>query len=428
MKPVKPTTPLFAVTAIALAVLAAPALSWAWSLAPPPVVHPLVVLFFFALGLFTIVTGFPHRYYGHVSFDRSAQYAALLIFGPVFAAAVNSICSLVYPFSRLRQGKPLREVLESALANAGMMCLVILASGGVYLLLGGRVPLNGLQLGDLKPLLAMALTAQLLNELIIAWFVWARGGDVRGLFSPFEYAVEFSSVLIAIVLALAWNGLDRASFVLIMLLTAVGMRMLHHFALLRISLERTVANRTAELQEKSAALENLANEDALTGLPNRRQADARLSAEVQRALRYRRPLSIALGDIDHFKAVNDRHAHAVGDAVLAQLGELLPAQLREADLVSRFGGEEFLLLLPETGITEAAQLCERLRRGVAGHDWEAIAPGLSLTISFGVAAMVPGDDRSSLLARADHALYAAKHAGRDRVVTSAKGPALQEAH
>jgi len=125
--------------------------------------------------------------------------------------------------------------------------------------------------------------------------------------------------------------------------------------------------------------------DSLTGLANRREFDQRLAVEYERSVRHEHPLSVAMFDLDHFKAVNDRHGHALGDEVLRQVGRILRQQSRSADLVARYGGEEFVMALPDTGLLEARALCERIRREIASFDWPALAPGLAGTISIGVA-------------------------------------------
>ena len=135
-----------------------------------------------------------------------------------------------------------------------------------------------------------------------------------------------------------------------------------------------------------AQLERQTYEDALTGLANRRYLDLRLDEEFQRARRHHRPLALAIADLDHFKRVNDTWSHAVGDDVLRALARILREQIRHTDLVARFGGEEFVLVLTETDRDAALAACEKLRAAVEHFDWNAIHPGLAVTISIGVAA------------------------------------------
>ncbi|HEY8242482.1 MAG TPA: tetratricopeptide repeat-containing diguanylate cyclase [Casimicrobiaceae bacterium] len=161
-------------------------------------------------------------------------------------------------------------------------------------------------------------------------------------------------------------------------------------------------------------LERQTREDSLTGLANRRRLDQRLHDEFNRAVRYGRPLAVAIADLDHFKDVNDRWTHAVGDAVLKRVASVLSAEVRHTDLVARYGGEEFVLVLVETGAEAAAAVCEKVRTAIAMHDFTGIAPGLAITVSIGWSAdtSLPGPE--SMLGAADTALYRAKAAGRNR--------------
>ncbi|MFO1414167.1 MAG: diguanylate cyclase [Burkholderiales bacterium] len=163
-------------------------------------------------------------------------------------------------------------------------------------------------------------------------------------------------------------------------------------------------------------LERQTYEDALTGIANRRRLDQRLADEFALAVRHGRPLAVAMVDLDHFKLVNDRFSHAVGDAALRETAKVLASLVRHTDLVARFGGEEFVIVLVETDAAAALQVCDKLRQAIANHGWTAIHPGLALTVSMGVCAdtSVPTYDR--MLALADRNLYSAKAAGRNRVI------------
>jgi two-component system cell cycle response regulator len=158
----------------------------------------------------------------------------------------------------------------------------------------------------------------------------------------------------------------------------------------------------------------LANSDALTGLQNRRRATERLEAELARARRYNTPLSVALCDIDHFKQVNDKHGHNMGDEVLIRVAAVLQETLRQVDLVGRWGGEEFLVLLPDTDLEGAHIVGERLRIGVEGLPAFEGGPQ-RVTSSIGVATFQGEDNSAVFIDRADQALYRAKKAGRNRV-------------
>jgi diguanylate cyclase (GGDEF)-like protein len=170
-----------------------------------------------------------------------------------------------------------------------------------------------------------------------------------------------------------------------------------------------------QLREQAAELERQTREDALTGVYNRRHLDALLAAEWERSLRFGRALTVAMLDVDHFKDVNDRFSHAVGDEVLRTVARILRENTRGVDAVARYGGEEFCLVLVETNVAEGARLCDRLRALVESHDWSAVRSGLAVTISAGVAGSHEAEAPDALLAAADVRLYAAKRQGRNRV-------------
>jgi diguanylate cyclase (GGDEF)-like protein len=185
------------------------------------------------------------------------------------------------------------------------------------------------------------------------------------------------------------------------------------------NLEEKVRQRTEELarinrelDDKNKDLEILSQTDRLTGLCNRHKLDEVLRAELRRVRRYRKPFSVIMLDVDHFKKVNDTFGHHAGDEVLARLAGTLTGHARETDTVGRWGGEEFLIVCPETDLDVAMRLAERLRRGVEETDFPATG---GITASFGVASGSGEDEFESLTRRADEALYRAKQAGRNRV-------------
>ena len=178
---------------------------------------------------------------------------------------------------------------------------------------------------------------------------------------------------------------------------------------------RSVHEDISLIHRQQGELERLAVEDALTGLFNRRYIDGRLREESQRAQRYGRIFSVALADIDHFKRINDTFSHQVGDEVLKHLANVFREEVRGVDVVARFGGEEFILLFPETSDTQAASVCEKIRASIEGHNWAEVADGLGVTASFGVADSSVGADVNGILHDADELLYRAKHSGRNRV-------------
>lgn len=176
-----------------------------------------------------------------------------------------------------------------------------------------------------------------------------------------------------------------------------------------------------KLQAHDLALQNLATQDALTGLGNRRALDACLLEELQRAQRYGHPFSLLMLDIDHFKAVNDSYGHLAGDAVLRRLADIGRGVVRPMDRIFRYGGEEFVVVVPETFIEGAYALAERLREAIATASF-TIAPetNIRLTISVGVAVFPQdADSKGDLIAASDSALYRAKQNGRNCVCTYA---------
>jgi len=169
-----------------------------------------------------------------------------------------------------------------------------------------------------------------------------------------------------------------------------------------------------ELLAREEALEGLAYSDDLTGLANRRFAMRQLAAQLSRARRHDEPLALLLADIDHFKALNDDHGHLAGDAVLRAVALRLRSRLRQEDVIGRFGGEEFLIALPETDARGALRAAEALRGVIAdaGVDVDGRLHRVSISIGW---AMSTGEDVDGLIRRADDALYAAKRAGRNCV-------------
>lgn len=171
----------------------------------------------------------------------------------------------------------------------------------------------------------------------------------------------------------------------------------------------------AELREKEMQLELQAREDALTRVFNRRYLDAQLQQEFDRAVRFKRPLTIVMADVDHFKSVNDRFSHAIGDEVLRIAARLMKTSIRSVDTVARYGGEEFAILLPETGREAALIVCEKIRSAIAEYPWHDVHPDLHVTASFGCSDDITSGSPSQMLHHADQKLFEAKRLGRDRV-------------
>lgn len=182
-----------------------------------------------------------------------------------------------------------------------------------------------------------------------------------------------------------------------------------HQARVAIQREAELLRTQSELMARAEQLQQDAMRDGLTEILNRRG----LEAAARSLFTHSGPLTLALIDADHFKLVNDTHGHAIGDAVLKQLAQLLGQDVRRGDILARVGGEEFVLLLPGTGEDEALSLCERVRACVQAHAWQDLAPGLQVRVSMGLAARQASDSLDSLLAQADRGLYEAKASGRN---------------
>lgn len=206
--------------------------------------------------------------------------------------------------------------------------------------------------------------------------------------------------------------MERVAAMLVFVLTIgqcafVG---LHGSAMRKILYKRSV-----ELKDAYKRIEELAELDELTGSFNRRCIMRMLDDEIIRAQRGKTPFTIALIDLDWFKRINDSYGHPTGDEVLRTFAITIFANIRSIDRFGRYGGEEFLLLLPDTPHDAGVRSMDRLREIIAGLDWSAFEAGMSVTISAGVATLAPDETSDALLARADLGLYAAKERGRNRI-------------
>ena len=187
-------------------------------------------------------------------------------------------------------------------------------------------------------------------------------------------------------------------------------------------LEQRVADRTRALElalqrqrELALELEELSVRDPLTGLHNRRRLDDELDQMFAFARRSGSPLSVAMIDLDDFKAVNDRFTHLVGDDVLRFAAEVLTSSTRSADVLVRMGGEEFALLMPGTSAVDGLRVCERMRTQLEAHPWDSLMPGLHVTASFGLACSTDHESAADLVRTADERLIRAKREGKNRI-------------
>ena len=405
-------------TAVGVFTFAAVLLTVALSGREAPTVDfsPNVALFFVLYGLFTISIGYQHPNVGYYSFDRVAQVASILVLGPIDAALVNGLASLIYPWHRIWKGVPVRDVLFASLFNSGLMASIVLISGSAYQALGGSVPLVSIDGWSPLLLIGLVLLMQALNDLGMFGLLLVGRRDTSGFFQTFSVALELGSGATAVLVALVFNAMSMGVFVLLLAVLSLGMIALQKFANMRQRLEKLVAERTRSLEEKTRELELQATRDNLTGLFNRRYADGFLERQLEHSRRHGNVWSVALADIDLFKQINDQYSHAMGDEVLKHVAESLSARCRKSDMIARYGGEEFLICFPETDLAQANIICETLRAAIASHDWQALGLSMPVTLSFGIAERNEGVSLRALLDVADLRLYEAKNGGRNLVV------------
>ena len=184
------------------------------------------------------------------------------------------------------------------------------------------------------------------------------------------------------------------------------------------TMRETLYKRGNELKAAHARIEELAQVDELTGLLNRRYIMKTLNEEMARAQRFGGACSVAIIDLDFFKRINDQYGHPIGDEVLRTFAITLFANLRAVDKLGRYGGEEFLMILPDTAKDQALRTLDRLRSIASEVDWAAISTVMNVTMSAGISEVRQDDSAADILARADAALYNAKDAGRNRVIAA----------
>jgi diguanylate cyclase (GGDEF)-like protein len=215
-------------------------------------------------------------------------------------------------------------------------------------------------------------------------------------------------------IALPMSGSFERTITMLALLITIGR--FSFVGLYGSVMRETLYKRGKELKQAYARIEELAQFDELTGALNRRMIMAALEDEMALARRGKTACAVALIDLDHFKRVNDQNGHPAGDEALRTFAITMFANIRAIDKLGRYGGEEFLLILPETEPDSAKQMLDRLRAIIAELDWSAISSGMAVTISAGITTLREDDTPDAALARADTALYRAKAAGRNQVV------------
>ncbi|MCL4424004.1 MAG: GGDEF domain-containing protein [Firmicutes bacterium] len=246
------------------------------------------------------------------------------------------------------------------------------------------------------------------------WQEQPAGSFTRAWFEPASYSLHTQFLLpTAWTLTLVVNNdlffaemrQDLSRFIIVLLVVAEFVFMLTSFSVRPI---------IQTLSEEKRFFQ-MAVTDKLTGLSNRHLLQEVLHRELIRFQRHKKPLASLFADIDYFKDINDRYGHLVGDQVLQETAKILQGHVRRSDLVARFGGEEFVVLLPETTLAQAVKVAEKLRLAVKEHRFSTEKGGLQITISLGVTEAKAGDDTTTILERADKALYQAKTGGRDQV-------------
>ncbi|TCJ11821.1 GGDEF domain-containing protein [Parasulfuritortus cantonensis] len=259
-----------------------------------------------------------------------------------------------------------------------------------------------------------ALLFWILDAVIKKFLIGCELPFLTILFAPglMEFATRLlaTALLLLLVLAAAWLIRRKED----------SLAQLEHgrFLLEEMAIELGHKNEklSAEITRRKAIeerLATLADTDELTGIYNRRKFDELLGIELRQEPRYQRGLSLMMLDIDHFKEINDRYGHAVGDEVLKELAYLVEDIRREADTFFRVGGEEFCLITFASNGANLETACEKIRKAISAHAFETIE---HLTVSVGATQFKPGDSRETLCKRTDDALYKAKQSGRDRVV------------
>jgi diguanylate cyclase (GGDEF)-like protein len=234
----------------------------------------------------------------------------------------------------------------------------------------------------------------------------------------------YATVCLTVVLLMTDRPIDMPTetwaervITLLFIVTVLGRVM--SMGLFAVSMREMLYRRGKELKAAYERIEELAQLDELTGALNRRFVMKELDEELMRCMRTHQPCSVALIDLDWFKKINDTFGHPAGDEALRTFAITMFANIRVIDKFGRYGGEEFLLIMPDTPQGAAIRTVDRLREIVAGLDWAAISPSMTVTISAGITSLRANDTSDSILARADQALYQAKESGRNRVLAAA---------
>lgn len=283
-----------------------------------------------------------------------------------------------------------QEYMDIFITAAGLFTLLFLWVSGFRLLLKGHKSARFYMIGWTVLLGSIILQALVMLDFLPLSLV------------VFEEIPSYSAMFEALILSLALA--DKVN--LIMKENRRTQEELHE------TLEKKVAERTRQLEDAQIELKHLASTDPLTQIANRVLLDRVLDEEFRRSMNEHTPLAVMLIDLDYFKNVNDTYGHQVGDYVLVEAAKIFKANVRDSDVVGRWGGEEFLVICPATSLDEALQLAEKIRVTLADFNFNDVG---KRTASFGVAFQLPGDTLHSMISRCDEALYVAKEKGRNRV-------------
>ena len=321
----------------------------------------------------------------------------------VFALALNGAF-----YALIRSGFNLRFP-DPSMTSAQMVLSLLPALWVMFFLEAGQARAAFLMIAMVPPLYGILGLSRREFLVVSLWFFTL-------------YGLLYLSLLVykPQVLTGALDLIQTAAFVLVMAQIAIIGGFIS-------SLRQKLRERNQELKQAMARIQELVDVDALTGVYNRRRLFEVISEESNRYSRSPGSFSVCLLDVDYFKDVNDTYGHQAGDAILKGIAQCASKSMREIDCFGRYGGEEFLLVLPQTPIHGASIKAERVRRCIESLRFDDIRPDLKITVSIGVAEFLPGEDTDATLARADQALYEAKHRGRNQVVLSEQPPVVATA-
>ncbi len=370
--------------------------------------------------------------------DRQVQEAAYRRNLQILGIASWSVVALnllhVLVFALMRFDDPLRSAWAHQIAVAhGVMAVLMSAMGWLsrraQATPSSALPMRLLPEGISALVLAWAVVLTVMDQAVstsINAFVNAAIGiSIVFLLRPRSIVVILALGWCALAWSLGWttenpallttNRMNAASACALALL--VGVLLWRRYAQTEL-LQRALTESNRQLERQHAELETLATRDPLTGLLNRREFVRQAELELARAKRQGSALSLLMADLDHFKSINDRFGHPTGDAVLRHVAQLMSHSLRKTDSVARFGGEEFVLLLPDTPEAEALRLADKLRRTLAETPMAGLDTPVSASI--GLACLHAGDHLTldALLQHTDQAMYQAKRQGRNQTVAA----------